>query len=128
MGDASGGGICTDGDCEPDYWPTGCDLAAPQISIGDSAGGASLPAQWFTSENQLTRYLQSTVKCTDDCIDQPSCNIGVDYQDDQGKDRCGNTLVTVTSSDWCVRTRKCVVCSTTHTTRISTIDDAHAYR
>ena len=102
MGDSQTNGICTDGDCEPDYWPTGCDLSAPQITIGDSAGGASLPAQWFTSTDQLTRYLQSTVKCTDDCIDQPSCNIGVDYQDDQGKDRCGNTLVTVTSSDWCV--------------------------
>lgn len=48
------------------------------------------------------RYLQSTVQCTDDCIDQPSCNIGVSYQDEEGDDRCGNTLVTVTSTDWYV--------------------------
>lgn len=58
-------------------WSLGCDLVAPQISIGDSAGGAALPVQWFTSEDQLMCYLQSTVQCTDDCIDQPSCNIGV---------------------------------------------------
>lgn len=91
------------------YLSKGCDLSAPQISIGDSAGGASLPGQWFTSQNQLLRYLESTVQCTDDCIDQPSCNIGVDYKvgDDAtvtNQDwRCGNTLVTVTSTDWCVR-------------------------
>ena len=84
-----------------EYWSTGCDLSAPQITIGDSAGGAALPAQWFTSKNQLERYLESTVQCTDDCVDQPSCNIDVNYQDGT-TDRCGNTLVTVTSSDWCV--------------------------
>jgi hypothetical protein len=48
------------------------------------------------------RYLESTVQCTDDCIDQPSCNVGVSYVDGDGNDRCGNTLVTVTSTDWCV--------------------------
>ncbi len=83
-------------------WSTGCDLFPPQISIGDSAGGAALPGQWFTSTEHLTRYLQSTVQCTDDCVDQPSCNVGVSYVDGNGDDRCGNTLVTVTSSDWCV--------------------------
>ena len=104
FGDIQATGICTNGNCDPDYWSVGCDLSAPRITIGDSAGGAALPAQWFTSKNQLERYLESTVQCTDDCIDQPSCNIGVKYDDGATPpvDFCGNTLVTVTSSDWCV--------------------------
>jgi hypothetical protein len=93
------------GDCNanedvdsPDYGSRGCDLYAPQITVGDSAGGAALPGQWFTSRDQLERYLASTVVCKDDCVLEPSCNINVDTDAEQ----CGNTVVTVSSSDWCV--------------------------
>ena len=87
---------------DPNYDSLGCDLYPPQITVGDSAGGAALPAQWFTSPEQLDRYLQSTVQCQDDCVLQPTCDIYVQYTDELDAPLCGNTPVTVTSSDWCV--------------------------
>lgn len=90
----------------PTYDSLGCDLYPPQITVGDSAGGAALPAQWFTSSEQLDRYLQSTVQCQDDCVLQPTCDIYVQYTDELDAPLCGNTLVTVTSSDWCVLVRR----------------------
>ena len=42
----------------PEYGDVGCDLYAPRINIRDAAGGASLPAQWFTSVDQLNRCVK----------------------------------------------------------------------
>ena len=44
-------------------------------------------------------YLESTVQCQDDCVDEPSCNINVQTTENNVA-LCGNTIVTVTSSDW----------------------------
>lgn len=77
----------------------GCDLYPPTISIADAVSGASCPGTWFTSTAELDRYLEETVKCTDDCVTQPTCQIQVDYDFDNGDDRCGNTYVLVTSID-----------------------------
>jgi hypothetical protein len=78
----------------------GCDQSAPEIYIPSAAEGASCLDQWFTSTNQLDRYLQETVKCVDDCVAEPTCYIEVDYDFDNGDDRCANTRVDVTSTDW----------------------------
>ncbi len=92
----------------PTYDSQGCDLYPPQINIGESAAGAAVPAQWFTSTAQLEQYLASTVSCNDDCFEQPTCNFAVQYNDTNSDPLCGNTLVTVTSSDWCVVFAPCL--------------------